>query len=98
MINNVSLIGLLTDDRLKIEQNDKITVITGFVACVDNETEKVKYIKITLYNDVAKKFLIEQEKYKQNICFYKGEIAYNEMKKENIVKIERLPTVLQDFK
>lgn len=95
MINKVVIIGQLTDDRLSLDEQEKLTIVEGFVLTEDSVSHKIRYVKITLYNDMAKKFYAKQNTYKECICTYVGELAYNERRQCNVLRINDLPVPLQ---
>ena len=95
MINKVVIIGQLTDDRLFLDEQEKLTIVEGFVLTEDSVSHKIRYVKITLYNDMAKKFYAKQNTYKECICTYVGELAYNEKRQCNVLRINDLPVPLQ---
>ena len=98
MISKVNVIGILTDDRLIVEQKDNLTIITGFILTVVPNTEFVKYVEFTMYNDLAKEVFNEQQKYRDNLTFFSGDLYYNDIMKKNVFKLTKKPVVLEETK
>lgn len=95
MINRVTLSGVLDDTSIEVKQVSKtLCVAHAYLTTQNSSKTQSRKVKITLYNDLAKKFVYKQEDYKKSLCLYYGEVLFVEDKDTTMIKINSLPTII----